>query len=469
MDFYRAVFKQERKILIVPLLTLLILLLPLEPRAQADTAGNTALIRLESKKIEVGEEAMLKLILASAPTGLQKYDITVSIRDSSIARICCARGVAIAGLYFQIVGQTESSIEFRALDLFGFDVMPGAQDVTLAEIKVVGLKGGRTGIDVKVNLFIDDEGRGVVPQVESGLLEVVSPTPELSPIGDATNPPQDLDGDGLYEDINGDGKLTPEDVSLFAFNIESEVVQTHVECFDFDRDGNVDLDDARALAALVEEANPSLTSLRLEHGRAGTGEEVELNLVLARAPQGLQKYDVVLSVSDSSVVQIKGARSGAIDPSFFQIVQQSPGSVEFRAADLKAQVEPGAEEVVLATIILVGMSRGEAALDIEVKVMADDEGNPIEPLVQSGAVEVTISLSPVGDSADPPRDLDGDGLYEDINGDGELTFADPVLLAFSLDSEVVQQNPALFDFDGDGDVDFNDAVALAQMVYGSTK
>lgn len=467
MNHYRAMFKQGARTSIILLSTLLVVLLfSLEFQAQAAAAGDTPVIRLEGKEIGVGEEAMLKLILASAPKGLQKYDITVSIRDSSIARICCARGVAIGGLFFQVVEQTDSSIKFRALDLFGTEVAPGTQDVTLAEIKVVGLKGGQSGIDVRVNLFIDDEGRSVAPEVEPGLLEVVAPAPELSPIGDSTNPPQDLDGDGLYEDINGDGELTSEDVSLFAFNIDSEVVQAHVENFDFDHDGDVDLDDARALATLVEEANPSLTSLRLEHGRGGTGAEVELNLVLGKAPRGLQKYDIVLSVSDSSVAQIKEVRSGAIDPKFLQVVQQSPDELEFRAADFKNQIQPGAEEVILATIVLVGMSKGEAALEIEVKVMTDDEGNPLEPLIQPGGVEITVSLSPIGDSTNPPRDLDGDGLYEDINGDGALTFVDPVMLAFNLDSAVIQQNPALFDFDTDGDVDFDDAAALAELVEG---
>jgi PKD repeat protein len=191
---------------------------------------------------------------------------------------------------------------------------------------------------------------------------------------------------------------------------------------------------------------------------------VELNLVLVKAPRGLQKYDIVLSVSDSSVAQIKGVRSGAIDPRFLQVVQQSPDELEFRAADFKTQIQPGAEEVILATIVLVGMSKGEAALEIEVKVMTDDEGNPLEPLIQPGGIEITVSLSPIGDSTNPPQDLDGDGLYEDINGDGALTFVDPVVLAFNLDSAVIQQNLALFDFDGDVDVDFDDAAALAELV-----
>jgi len=189
MDRYRAVVGPEVKVATI-LLTMLFAILFLSFALQAQTAGDTPVIRLEGQEVGVGEEALVKLILASAPKGLQKYDITVSIRDSSIARICCARGVAIGGLFFQVVEQTESSIELRALDLFGTEVGPGARDVTLAEIKVVGLRGGRTGIDVRVNLFIDDEGYSVVPEVESGLLEVVAPAPELLPIGDSVNPPK---------------------------------------------------------------------------------------------------------------------------------------------------------------------------------------------------------------------------------------------------------------------------------------
>jgi hypothetical protein len=73
-------------------------------------------------------------------------------------------------------------------------------------------------------------------------------------------------------------------------------------------------------------------------------------------------------------------------------------------------------------------------------------------------------IPPIGDSPNPPGDLDGDGLYEDVDGDGKLTHNDPMHLAFNLDSEVVQAHKSAFDFDGDGDVDFDDTKALAAMI-----
>jgi len=48
----------------------------------------------------------------------------------------------------------------------------------------------------------------------------------------------------------------------------------------------------------------------------------------------------------------------------------------------------------------------------------------------------------------PPSDLNGDGLYRDINGDGEFTVGDVQALFENLDNGVVQDNAELFNFSG---------------------
>jgi PKD repeat protein len=431
-------------------------------QGRAQTASDVPVLHLEGATIDVGEEARLKLILKSAPTGLQKYDLVIEVRNGSIARILSARGVAIDWAFFQVIAQTNTSIEIRALDLLNTKVRPGDENVTLAEIGVVGLASGRTELDVTVKLFTDDEQHEVLPRVETGTLVVRSSEP--MPIGDSPNPPQDLDGDGLYEDVNGDGSFTHEDVLLLAFNIDGEAVQSQKELFDFDLDGDVDMDDAQVLAELLDARTPSDTVLRVESIEVQAGRESTVRVILVHAPKGLQKYDILLSLSDPRVAQIVGVNPGAIDARFTQIASQSPQAIRVRAVDFARQVEPGARDVTLVSIVLRGTGEGSASLDLDVRVMTDDEGVSLEPRVESGRVETTVALAPIGDSPAPPNDLDGDGLYEDIDGDGALTFDDPVVLAFNLDSEVVQSNPALFDFEGDGDVDFDDAVALVRLV-----
>jgi hypothetical protein len=83
----------------------------------------------------------------------------------------------------------------------------------------------------------------------------------------------------------------------------------------------------------------------------------------------------------------------------------------------------------------------------------------------SRAATVTVvnrTVAPVtnGSSVTPPTDPDGDGEYEDVDGDGRASFRDIVLLFTSLSDPAVQADPGAFDFDGDGRATYADVVAL---------
>jgi hypothetical protein len=77
-----------------------------------------------------------------------------------------------------------------------------------------------------------------------------------------------------------------------------------------------------------------------------------------------------------------------------------------------------------------------------------------------------LQLVPIGEAKAPPQDLDKDGLYEDINADGQLTLEDAALLGFNVVKPAVQENARAFDFDNDGDADFDDVVTLKKMAEG---
>lgn len=53
----------------------------------------------------------------------------------------------------------------------------------------------------------------------------------------------DTTGDGLYNDLNGDGATTTNDVVTFFENVENPTVTTNVEYFDFDGNGQVSIND----------------------------------------------------------------------------------------------------------------------------------------------------------------------------------------------------------------------------------
>jgi surface protein len=65
------------------------------------------------------------------------------------------------------------------------------------------------------------------------------------------NAPQDLDDDGIYEDVDGDGEFTLDDVGLYYdalyLNRDSEYVQNNLASFDVDGDGSITLGDVQAL------------------------------------------------------------------------------------------------------------------------------------------------------------------------------------------------------------------------------
>lgn len=60
----------------------------------------------------------------------------------------------------------------------------------------------------------------------------------------------------------------------------------------------------------------------------------------------------------------------------------------------------------------------------------------------------------------PGQDLDGDGLYEDVNGDGNVSISDVVVLFENLHSDVIQDDPEKVDFNSDSSAGVGDVVVL---------
>jgi hypothetical protein len=64
----------------------------------------------------------------------------------------------------------------------------------------------------------------------------------------------------------------------------------------------------------------------------------------------------------------------------------------------------------------------------------------------------------------PPKDLDHDGLYEDINGNGQLDFDDVVAYYDNMDSITQKNLTPYFDFKRNGVINFDDFMKLYDMV-----
>lgn len=73
-------------------------------------------------------------------------------------------------------------------------------------------------------------------------------------------------------------------------------------------------------------------------------------------------------------------------------------------------------------------------------------------------------LLPLPGYSVPPTDTDGDGLYEDLNGNGKLDFSDVVLFFRQLDWITANEPVSAFDFSGNGRVGFEDIVRLFKKI-----
>ena len=64
------------------------------------------------------------------------------------------------------------------------------------------------------------------------------------------------------------------------------------------------------------------------------------------------------------------------------------------------------------------------------------------------------------DQSNIPTDPDADGIYEDLNANGRIDFADVTLYFEQMDWIGENEPVGLFDFNGNSRIDFADIVAL---------
>ncbi|SEQ73351.1 Regulation of enolase protein 1, concanavalin A-like superfamily [Natrinema salaciae] len=91
---------------------------------------------------------------------------------------------------------------------------------------------------------------------------------------------------------------------------------------------------------------------------------------------------------------------------------------------------------------------------------SDDVGAVDVPGTASGA----DGKRPPAIDGERPTDPDGDGLYDDVDGDGQTTHADVDAFYDHLETDGVQDNPDAFDFDENGRIGFTDVLELLRQI-----
>ncbi|AKB31416.1 Chitin binding protein [Methanosarcina siciliae HI350] len=214
----------------------------------------------------------------------------------------------------------------------------------------------------------------------------------------------------------------------------------------------------------ISEASGSTVNLYFdpESSSVAENESTKINLVASNFPAGLSGYNLTVALDDPNVAEIVDIEY----PTWALITENStlPGtSIYMKTVDLEDAVKADSADVVLATLTVSGKEKGSANLSIGVKRLEEDSGDSIEPALLAGKIEVTL-LSPLPDQEYTPKDLDGDGLYEDLTGNGEFSFVDIVAYFHNMDWIEANMQVEYFDFNGNGRIDFDDVVDMFAMI-----
>jgi len=190
----------------------------------------------------------------------------------------------------------------------------------------------------------------------------------------------------------------------------------------------------------------------------GQGDSVEAQIMAKHVPAGLAGGEFSVTVADTSVVEIQGADyPDAVGLAEDPVVSDDASTATFRFADTNAAMQAEGTEFVVGTVTLTGMGAGATDLNTSAS-LDDDAGRAIDVESRSGLA--LTGPSSVGSSPNSPQDLDGDGRFEDVNGNGRVDYDDVVLLFNNLESQSVTSNARAFDFNENDRLDYADIVAL---------
>lgn len=176
-----------------------------------------------------------------------------------------------------------------------------------------------------------------------------------------------------------------------------------------------------AIAAATPAPNAQVVDpmvLTISSARVAEDQIVLVDLVADRIPStGMAGFSIRVSTVASTT-----ARAILFDsPSYgIERVDQFDSTLRLSIVDFNGVLVASSTNVVLGTVHFLGVATGITAIEITVDRIDDLDGSPIPTSVSGGVLTVFAS-----------RDLDGDGLTEDFNGNGVFDFAD-LLALFDL-------------------------------------
>jgi hypothetical protein len=226
-----------------------------EADAQAHYSMNVSTIRAVDVTIgpggdtlEPGNTTSYGISVSNVGAGLSTANLTLSSSNTTVATIQDVSPIGSATVEHKAVAPGTAELNISGLEA------EASGTVQLAEVTISAVENGTATLSGDASLSTAGGGSYPVNSVQPTTIDiqVTPPTPTLPGFA---NPVTDIDGDGLYEDVNGDGNFTIADVQVFFQNRDSDVVQNNAELFNFDNNDppDVTIRDVQALFQLFQE------------------------------------------------------------------------------------------------------------------------------------------------------------------------------------------------------------------------
>ncbi|THE65657.1 hypothetical protein D8Y22_06540 [Salinadaptatus halalkaliphilus] len=190
-------------------------------------------LRPTESTMDVGERQTFEIVAVGADDGIDGYMFEISLTNSDV--VTFADVELTNNPMFVHQPDLDSSLDSDSIAFavgMGANDHEGSDEIRLAEVTVEALSEGSSSIvfDDEVDV-IQDTTPYQINHLAGADLKIDHHDGPPAIVGDS--PPQDLNGDGLYEDVRGSGEFTILDVQALFDNLDNNIVQKNAEHFNF--------------------------------------------------------------------------------------------------------------------------------------------------------------------------------------------------------------------------------------------
>lgn len=414
-------------------------------------------ITIEDVALVRGETGELPVVLSRAPAGLRVLEAKLEIENPDIANFGVIKSKAVSKQFLKIDKQEPKEIIFRMVDLKN-KVGKGAKAVALASVEVKGVSPGKTDVSLTVNNYMDEGSNHLSLPTVSSKISIKKESEEAKEKAKQTKEEptkQDKKETSKKEDTQEEKQEAKQS--------EQEAAKEKSKKDEKKREAAKEEEKTTEEKQQTKEQQKEEDyQYKLIGHKVGVTESSYVELTVKSIPNGLQYGEVSIAASENLTL----GELWVVRPQHYRVEKRETGNVSYQFADFSQELKPGEEDITLAMIKVSPTRIGKARVDGNI-TFATNKGGVIEKEFQPAGIVVLPPI--IGNSEAPPNDLNGDGLYEDVNGDGKLTVQDAYTLTFNLNSEPVRKSSSVFDFDKDGSVNFADARVLFQKVKKTTQ